>query len=330
MATDVPAGDKRTRAARSLAAEMGIDSAEVDRRRALLELGGEDDALLRALDELAQRYADPVIEDFYRHLLSFEVGRRFFRDRAVLERVKAAQKRYFLGLTRGDYGATYVEDRLSIGAVHERIGLPVAAYLGMYNFYLRAVSTRLFEAYAGDPARALRALHALLKLIFLDIGLALDTYVFQRERTIRLQQEAIRELSTPVLQVRAGLLILPIVGVIDTVRARQLTEQLLRTIRAQRARVVVIDVTGVPAIDSKVANHLVQTVEATRLMGARVILTGLSPEIAQTLVVLGVDLAKMRTVGDLEGGIEEAERLLGYPSRKPGEALADSEDDDDR
>ena len=137
-------------------------------------------------------------------------------------------------------------------------------------------------------------------------------FVQQRERIIREQQEAIRELSTPVLQVRERLLILPIIGLIDPHRARQLTEQLLRGIRANRAKVVVIDITGVPEIDSTVANHLVQTVEASRLMGASVIITGLSSEIALTLVTLGVDLGKMNTVGDLQGGIEEAERLLGY------------------
>src|SRR5213595_1837533 len=137
-------------------------------------------------------------------------------------------------------------------------------------------------------------------------------FVQQRERIIREQQEAIRELSTPVLQVRERLLILPIIGVIDPQRARQLTEQLLRGIRTNRAKVVVLDITGVPYIDSPVANHLVQTVEAARLLGATVIVTGLSPEIAQTLVNIGVDLGKMNTVGDLQGGIEEAERLLGY------------------
>ena len=137
-------------------------------------------------------------------------------------------------------------------------------------------------------------------------------FVQERERIIREQQEAIRELSTPVLQVRERLLILPIIGVIDPQRARQLTEQLLRGIRTNRAKVVVLDITGVPYIDSAVANHLVQTVEAARLLGAIVIVTGLSPEIAQTLVNIGVDLGKMNTVGDLQGGIEEAERQLGY------------------
>src|SRR5881296_858516 len=142
------------------------------------------------------------------------------------------------------------------------------------------------------------------------------SFVQERERVIRQQQEAIRELSTPVLQVRERLLILPIIGVIDAQRAKQLTEQLLRGIRNNRAKVVVVDITGVPTIDSTVANHLVQTVEASRLMGASVIITGLSSEIAQTLVTIGVDLSKMNAVGDLQGGIEEAERLLGYQVKR--------------
>ncbi|MCA1560801.1 MAG: STAS domain-containing protein [Acidobacteria bacterium] len=123
---------------------------------------------------------------------------------------------------------------------------------------------------------------------------------------------AIRELSTPVLKVRDQLLILPIIGALDAGRARQLTEQLLNGIRENRAKVVVIDITGVPSIDMPVADHLVQAVRASALMGARVIITGLSADIAQTVVNLGVDLSMMQSVGDLQGGIEEAERQLSY------------------
>src|SRR5947207_5292959 len=178
---------------------------------------------------------------------------------------------------------------------------------------LRDVLARsLFAKYQADFQmlnRVLDAYEPAANRIAITVAVG---FVQERERIIREQQEAIRELSTPVLQVRERLLILPIIGVIDPQRARQLTEQLLRGIRTNRAKVVVLDITGVPYIDSAVANHLVQTVEASRLLGATVIVTGLSPEIAQTLVNISVDLAKMTTVGDLQGGIEEAERLLGY------------------
>ncbi|HEX7838092.1 MAG TPA: STAS domain-containing protein [Kofleriaceae bacterium] len=176
---------------------------------------------------------------------------------------------------------------------------------------LRDVLARsLFAKYHGDSAvldRILDAYEPAANRIAITVAVG---FVQERERVIRAQQDAIRELSTPVLPVRERLLILPIIGLIDPLRARQLTEQLLRAIRVNRAKVVVIDITGVPCMDAMVANHLVRTVEASRLLGALVIVTGLAPEIAQTLVTIGVDLSKMNTVGDLREGIEEAERLL--------------------
>src|ERR1041385_8583831 len=191
-------------------------------------------------------------------------------------------------------------------------GVETHEVLGIVLLLRDVLARSLFKKYQADfdlLNRVLDAYEPASNRIANTVGVS---FVQERERIIRQQQEAIRELSTPVLQVRERLLILPIIGVIDSLRARQLTEQLLTAIRTNRAKVVVVDITGVPAIDSAVANHLVQTVEASRLMGASVIITGLSPEIAQTLVTIGVDLSEMATVGDLQGGIEEAERLLGY------------------
>jgi rsbT co-antagonist protein RsbR len=185
---------------------------------------------------------------------------------------------------------------------------------------LRDVLARsLFEKYQTDFNLLNRVLDAYEPAANRIANTVAVGFVQERERIIRQQQEAIRELSTPVLQVREQLLILPIIGVLDSQRARQVTEQLLRAIRANRAKVVVIDITGVPTIDSTVANHLVQTVDASGLMGASVIITGLSSDIALTLVTIGLDLSKMNAVGDLQGGIEEAERLLGYEVTRTGE-----------
>jgi rsbT co-antagonist protein RsbR len=178
---------------------------------------------------------------------------------------------------------------------------------------LRDVLARsLFEKYHHDFGLLNRVLDAYEPAANRIANTVAVSFVDERERVIRQQQDAILELSTPVLQVRERLLILPIIGVLDSSRARQLTEQLLRGIRGHRAKVVVIDITGVPDVDEAVANSLVRTVDASRLMGAEVIITGLSAEIAQILVTIGVDLNKMHTVGDLQGGIEEAERRLGF------------------
>lgn len=310
--------------ARNRPVELGSDftEQELSRRKEFLEFREEDVANLAGINDVAQRYAGAVIEDFYKHLLSFEETRAFFRDPAVLQRVKKAQQDYFLRLTQGNYDLAYAQDRLNIGAIHERIDLPVKAYLGMYNYYLRAVASRLIEAFRSEPERAWSVFLSLMKLTFLDMGLAFDTYINARERTIREQREAIQELPTPVLPFREGMLLVPIIGLIDSVRARLLTEQLLGAIRDTRAKVVVIDITGVQAVDSKVANHMIQTVEAARLMGATAILAGVSPQIAQTMVTLGIDLGRMTTVGDLQSGIERAEALLGYTVTKARENSA--------
>jgi rsbT co-antagonist protein RsbR len=311
----------------SLGELMNISDAEIRRRKQFLEFGEEDVERLKGIGELAERYATEVIEAFYDHLLSFEEMRAFFPTPELLSRVKGLQKAYFLRLTQGTYDAAYVEDRLNIGAIHERINLPIKSYLGMYNFYLREVGRRIFEAFADDEAEAVATFFSLMKLTFFDIELAIDTYIDSRERTIKaLQQEAIRELSTPVLPFREGMLLLPIIGQLDSQRARQLTEHLLDSIRANRAKVVVIDITGVATVDSRVANHLVQTVDAARLMGARVVVSGISPEIALTMVTLGIDLGRVTTVGDMQSGIEHAERLLGYRVEKIAHA-ADHEPD---
>ena len=178
---------------------------------------------------------------------------------------------------------------------------------------LRDVLARsLFSKYHDDFELLNRVLDAYEPAANRIANTVAVSFVEERERVIRQQQDALLELSTPVLQVRERLLILPIIGVLDTQRATQLTDQLLRGIRTNRAKVVVIDITGVPEIDTSVANHLVEAVDASRLMGASVIITGLSSDIARTLVTIGVDLSKMNTIGDLQGGIEEAERQLGF------------------
>jgi rsbT co-antagonist protein RsbR len=198
-------------------------------------------------------------------------------------------------------------------------GVETEEVIGIVLLLRDVLARSLFEKYQTEFGLLNRVLDAYEPAANRIANTVAVSFVQERERVIRQQQEAIRELSTPVLQVREQLLILPIIGVLDSQRARQVTEQLLRAIRANRAKVVVIDITGVPTIDSTVANHLVQTVDASGLMGASVIITGLSSDIALTLVTIGLDLSKMNAVGDLQGGIEEAERLLGYEVTRTGE-----------
>jgi rsbT co-antagonist protein RsbR len=236
---------------------------------------------------------------------------RVMAPEEVFSEVTALYDRYVDALETGSFETLHAYARDLSERVIRR-GVETDEVLGVVLLLRDVLARALFVRYLNEPGQLNRVLDAYepaANRIAVTVGVS---FVEERERIIREQQAAIRELSTPVLQVRERLLILPIIGGLDSQRARQLTEQLLQAIRATRAKMVVIDITGVGTIDITVANHLVQTVEASRLMGARAIVTGLSSGIAQTLVDLGVDLSMMRTVGDLQGGLEEAERLLGY------------------
>ena len=272
-------------------------------------------ALLTELVAHLRQNRTPLREEWARRITESKLLTTMTREEIFIE-ATAVYDNYVAVLETGSVEALqeYARD------LSERIiprGVETHEVLSIVLLLRDVLARSLFKKYQanfGMLNRVLDAYEPAANRIANTVGVS---FVQERERIIRQQQEAIRELSTPVLQVRERLLILPIIGVIDPHRARQLTEQLLRGIRNNRAKVVVIDITGVPSVDSGVANHLVQTVDASRLMGATVIVTGLSSEIAQTLVTIGVDLTKMKTVGDLQGGIEEAERLLGYQIVNP-------------
>jgi len=131
------------------------------------------------------------------------------------------------------------------------------------------------------------------------------------QETIAQQRATISELQTPVIQVWEGILALPIVGTVDTARAQDMTEALLERIVATGSEIVLLDITGVPVVDTAVARHLLETVAAARLLGADVLIVGLSSRTAMTLVQLGIDLSHVTTRATLAKGLEFAFRRLG-------------------
>jgi rsbT co-antagonist protein RsbR len=284
--------------------------------------GGADPLLLELVGYLRDQRGE-LREEWARRISEAELL-SVMSDEEIFSEATAVYDNYVDALETGSIETlqTYARE------LSERIvprGVETHEVLGIVLLLRDVLARSLFTRYQGDLEllnRILDAYEPAANRIAVTVGVS---FVEERERVIHEQQEALRELSTPVLQLRERLLILPVIGILDSSRARQLTEQLLGAIQEKRATVVVIDITGVATIDGTVANHLVQTVEASRLMGASTILTGLSSEIAQTLVDLDVDLGMMKTVGDLQGGLEEAERLAGYRGADAGDSSGDVE-----
>ena len=302
--------------------DLGIEGGGLERRLQFVGLGPNDLPLIQRLRPIVQRDADALTDRFFDYLKPFEEAKALLGHKEIADLARRAKREHLVAMAAGRYDEAYATERVKLALLYSQARLDPRVFLGAFHHLMRGIGEKVM----AELPDAFGAFMALKKVAFMDIGLIIDVLAYERERVIRQQAEALRELSTPVLQIRERLLLLPIIGVIDTLRARQMTESLLRAIRIHRAKVVVMDVTGVATIDSRVANHLVQTVTAARLMGAKVIVSGLSAEVAQSLVQIGVDLRDINTVGDLQGGIEEAEQLLGYrivngePGTKPAVA----------
>jgi rsbT co-antagonist protein RsbR len=278
---------------------MGLSREAIDRRKAFVGLTAEDLREIAALKKPVHDTVDKHVDAFFAYLAALPEAQGLTQNPQALARARQLKRAHLIAMVDGEYGEPYVEQRLSLAQLYSKVGLDPAVFLGAFNHLLRSL-----ESVADGQFGSLR------KIAFFDLALITDVLVHERERVIRLQSEAIRELSTPVLQVRDRLLLIPIIGMIDTHRAQLIMENVLDGIRGRRAKVVVMDVTGVSTIDSGVANHLLRTITAAKLMGAQVIVTGISADVAQALVSLGINLDEIRAVGDLQSGIEDAERLL--------------------
>ena len=285
-----------------------------------LQVSAAEESLLHELVEYLRENRSDLRELWARRITEADLL-TVMTDDEIFSEVTAVYDNYVSALETGSV-ETLQEYARDLSERIIRRGVETHEVLGIVLLLRDVLGRSLLVNYERDRellGRILDAYEPAANRIAVTVGVS---FVEERERVIREQQEAIRDLSTPVLQVRDRLLILPIIGAVDSPRARQLTEHLLGAIQANRARVVVIDITGVASVDETVANHLVQTVEAARLMGASAVITGLSSTIAQTIVDLGVDLGMLKTVGDLQGGLEEAERMLA--SREAGAEVTES------
>lgn len=187
---------------------------------------------------------------------------------------------------------------------------------GIFVLSLKEALSRVLEKEISDAEALYKESIRVNKLID-SLGIfTFESFIRGREDVILRQTNEINEISTPVIQVWDGILALPIIGTLDSARTQIVMESLLMKIIETGSTIAILDISGVPAVDSLVAQHLIKTVSATRLMGAECIISGIRPEIAQTVVHLGIDLSQITTKASLAHALRFAFSMLRYEVKK--------------
>lgn len=292
---------------------MADHQAAVQEESAAGEVG---EFLRRRREQIAQRWAD---EALFRTVFTVSRDEAVEAGRSVVEALAtvAAAGRVE---DRGAGGFAAVRDQLGrMSASRARTGA-TSAQIADEVAALRPAASELLSADLADGSReraeacavTLTALLGTLRLVVLETTLSAGQELIDRQRLQLL------EVATPVIKLWTGVVAVPLIGTLDSARSQVVMESLLDAVVAQQARFAILDITGVPTVDSLVAQHLMKTVAAARLMGAECIVSGIRPAIAQTIVHLGIDLGEVVTRASLADA-------LAYALNRQGIAIVDQD-----
>ena len=276
---------------------------------------GPDD--LSLLQECGQRLADKidrVVNQFYEWLGRQPEFNVFFSSQDTVERVKRLQKVYWADFFSGVVDQRYIDYRVHIGEIHAQRDMPNLIYFAaMLQFQLLFMDEIQNCGLAKNQVQP--ATRAFTKLLMLDTYVTSDQIAQFAKRRVTESGKAMLAMSTPVTSIWDGILLLPLVGVVDSQRTQDIMEKTLSRIAESRARVFVMDISGVVTVDTQVANNFIRITQATKLMGCDCIISGISPSVARTLVELGANVGEVRTTATLRDALQLALGTLEPRSR---------------
>jgi rsbT co-antagonist protein RsbR len=280
---------------------------------ALLELyriSNEDLNRVREFGKIAIKKMDKMVDEWYTWVKTLPEYEQFLSEPEVLERVKRLQQDYWKEFLAAEVQDSYVARRRKVGEAHARIGLPLNTYFAGMNMFLEIFQSVVRDAEMADKDRWALG-ESVTKLLHFDTAIVVDTYNSLVEEALTAQAKSMMEMSTPVTQIWNGILLLPIVGIIDSKRARDIMSTTLAMIGETQARIFILDISGVGVVDTAVANHLIKITRATRLMGCECTVSGVSPSIAQTIVDLGIDVGRVKTTSTMKDALSDAFQRVG-------------------
>lgn len=255
-----------------------------------------------------------IVNKFYEWLsLQDEFNFFFSDDSKALERVKKLQIEHWNDFFKADLDENHFMNRRRIGAMHAHIELPNDIFCAGLSVMHDLMIQRLVEK-SKLSKHTLEMLSAIKKLTFLDTYLVLDEINQIQKQKLLDHSESLQELSTPVIPIWEGVLLLPLLGIIDSSRTQDIMKKTLSKIAETRSKVFIMDISGVAAVDTAVANQLIKITKATQLMGCESIISGISPAISQTLVELGISVGEILTTATLRDALELGLRKLANNS----------------
>jgi len=270
---------------------------------------------IRAAAPMLVAQLDDFIADFYDWMSKHREYQVFFASNpSRLERVKKLQHANWVTFLQAEIDESWIDARRHVGAVHAHIDLPNEIYFaGMsVSNNLMADRVRALGAKVSEPEETIKSIS---KLMFLDSYVVIEEIARINREKISASSKALLEMSTPVTPIWEGILLLPLLGILDSQRTQDVMSKTLGKIAETRAKALVLDISGVSAMDTAVANQLLKITKATQLMGCETILSGLSPAIARTLVELGVNIGEVRTTATLRDSFELALKTIGGDRR---------------
>lgn len=295
-----------------------MNVSDVQTLKEVYELDERELELVAEIGKHLDPLLEPIIDDFYVWLQDFPEYLTHFPNEESTSRVRSIQLAYWRAFFKGRVDAEYLQVRHRVGEVHAAISLSIHSYLSSMNKMLALFVERLPE-----NLNTLQHLQALNKLVRVDSAVVISRLSEKTHDTIRKQSESIMEMSTPITNIWDGILLLPLVGIMDSTRSHSSMRAMLDQIQETSALVFILDISGVAVMDTGVANHLLKMSKASRLMGCDCIISGISPAVASTLVTLGVDVGDVLTRSSLKQALELAFELTNVvlQENQPGVAL---------
>ena len=275
------------------------------------ELQEADFLRIRAVAPILKDQLDSFIDDFYTWMQNHREYQVFFGSNPErLERVKQLQRANWVNFLVANVDQSWIDARRHVGAVHAHIELPNEIYFAGMSVSNNLMADRLRKSKV-QVKDLNETIASLSKLMFLDAYVVIEEIARLNREKISASTKSLMEMSTPVTPIWEGILLLPLLGLLDSQRTQDVMNKTLSKISDSRAKVLLLDISGVSTMDTAVANQLLKITRATQLMGCETILSGLSPAIARTLVELGVNIGEVRTTATLRDSFELALRAIG-------------------